>query len=524
MLVGSAFSRRSFRPLDLSGNLVLSARNAELAARQIVADLWGGYLAVLVEPLSHSVRILRDPSSLLPVYRCETAQHVLLTSDITLLRHSPGVNLKVSYDAVYSHLLNPEHRLHPTCLAGVDELVPGILLDPLCPKRCEKRLWTASDFFEIDPPLSFEDAAHELKQLATRVIGAWGKQMGRTCVAASGGVDSSFICGALSRSRTRFDCVTVATPDRSGDESAYAEILAEHLGVRCILRLYDADLFDPAIPASIGLPRPSRRAFVRVLDIVLSEAMDELAAHVIFDGNGGDNLFCFLHSAAPVVDCLREHGITSKSWQTFIDMCRITGCSIPTMLGATIRRLASTSRPDYLKFDHSLLDLRFRPTDAAPLVDWTQDAAVPCHGKQDHLALLLRAQNQIHDLASPHSRFSPLASQPLIEFCLRMPTWYWAAGGRNRALARAAFAETLPANILSRTSKAGPDSFIREAFRRNRPVIRERLLGGLLVAHRLIDLPAVEKAMEVEIFRDVVLVDRLLDLLEAENWARSWSA
>ncbi|AKM08758.1 hypothetical protein AB433_00020 [Croceicoccus naphthovorans] len=58
-------------------------------------------------------------------------------------------------------------------------------------------------------------------------------------------------------------------------------------------------------------------------------------------------------------------------------------------------------------------------------------------------------------------------SQPLLEFCLGVPTWTWVTGGQNRALARAAFADLLPRSVLDRTSKAGPDSFIRSAFDRH---------------------------------------------------------
>ena len=104
-----------------------------------------------------------------------------------------------------------------------------------------------------------------------------------------------------------------------------------------------------------------------------------------------------------------------------------------------------------------------------------------------------------------------------------MPSWQWSHGGRNRAVARAAFADVLPPGILSRTSKAGPDSFIRTAWLVNRPVIAERLLDGELAAQGLLDHRAIERALTGDPMRQLTPVDRLLDLLEAENWARSWT-
>jgi len=114
-------------------------------------------------------------------------------------------------------------------------------------------------------------------------------------------------------------------------------------------------------------------------------------------------------------------------------------------------------------------------------------------------------------------------SQPLMEFCLGVPTWIWTHSGRNRALARAECAQELPPAVLARTSKAGPDSFVRQIFALNRNSIAERLLDGLLAANGVIDRHAVEAALRTDERDDNSMFGRILDLLEAENWARSWT-
>ena len=135
----------------------------------------------------------------------------------------------------------------------------------------------------------------------------------------------------------------------------------------------------------------------------------------------------------------------------------------------------------------------------------------------------MRAQLHIHGLsASGLPRFSPLASQPLREYCLGVPTWLWCQGGTNRALARAAFAASLPREIVKRTSKAGPDSFIQRSFEMHREVIRDLLMEGLLAQQRVIDRAAVDNAFHLNFRSDGEILLRLLDLAEAENWARSW--
>jgi len=113
-------------------------------------------------------------------------------------------------------------------------------------------------------------------------------------------------------------------------------------------------------------------------------------------------------------------------------------------------------------------------------------------------------------------------SQPLIEFCLSIPTWIWPEGGINRALARSAFATELPREILTRTSKSGPDSFIRRSFDQHRLTIRNLLMDGLLAQHEVIDRSAVHDALNSDVISGGDIVYRLLDLAEAEIWARSW--
>ena len=80
----------------------------------------------------------------------------------------------------------------------------------------------------------------------------------------------------------------------------------------------------------------------------------------------------------------------------------------------------------------------------------------------------------------------------------------------------------MPPSILARTAKAGPDSYIRAVFDRNRQAIRECLMEGHLAREGLLDLEAVEQALVIDAFTGDSTIYRLLDLAEAENWARAW--
>lgn len=521
ILIGHAFSRSGFRPAEAREIFGWNADDTEAGARRLIGHIWGAYLLVSCDQRSGVWAVMPDPSGLLPVYRSEQDRIILFASDPALFEHFTLRPMKVSYRELTGHLRRPELRQRQTCLEDVEELVPGTLLT-LSQGQKPRPLWHAPDFARNTSPLSFREHAEELRYICTGVVGCWGGLSGGMAIATSGGVDSSLICAAAATAGIKFGCVSLATIDPSGDERIYARSVAEACGAPFTERLYDPDLFDPARAASSGLPRPGRRAFLSVLDDAFRDAMAELGAEVTHDGNGGDNIFCFLHSAAPLADRLRAEGMGGGIGETFLAMCQITGCSASTMLGATLRRLTARTK-DVWPADQSLLHTEPDFCMVNPLTPWLPEDGQRRDGWQDHLQLIMHSQNQIHGAGTALPRFSPLASQPIVEFCLSVPTWHWTVGGRNRALARAAFADILPHDVLARTSKAGPDSLTRTAFSRNKTSIAERLLEGHLAAAGVIDRAAVVEAMGSDPFSRTAPVRRLLDLLEAENWIRSWT-
>ena len=58
-------------------------------------------------------------------------------------------------------------------------------------------------------------------------------------------------------------------------------------------------------------------------------------------------------------------------------------------------------------------------------------------------------------------RLSPLFSQPVMELCLRIPTYVLTHGGWDRAVARRAFYHDLPPQIRNRRNKGGIEEHLR---------------------------------------------------------------
>src|SRR3546814_15687375 len=80
---------------------------------------------------------------------------------------------------------------------------------------------------------------------------------------------------------------------------------------------------------------------------------------------------------------------------------------------------------------------------------------------------------ELYPRSTAAPQITPLLSQPIVELCLSIPTWQWVRGGRDRAVARAAVADLLPALIAQRRTKGGQTGFLRRGRSEERRVGRE---------------------------------------------------
>ena len=118
----------------------------------------------------------------------------------------------------------------------------------------------------------------------------------------------------------------------------------------------------------------------------------------------------------------------------------------------------------------------------------------------------------------------PLLVQPILEACLRIPTWLWLRGGRDRAVARAAFRGLLPEATLSRRSKGHLTSLFMAGYLATRPELESLLLDGRLAAAGLLDRDTIREYLRRDGRPDDADYMRLLDLSSAETWLRGFDS
>lgn len=492
-------------------------------ARTLIADYWGSYLAILCPREGGQSFLVRDPSGFMPCYMHHAGDSVYAVSDVAVMVDAGLFVPSVDWAMVHAHLLTQELRYRKTCLSGLSELAQGHAL-PFDDTDHQRMLWNPVDHVHTDPG-DASDIAARLEAVILSTTAAMAQGQGSILVGASGGLDSSIVCAALAAARHPFTCFTMATHDPSGDERRYVRELASGLKVDCLEYVYETELIDVTRSAAQHLPRPVGRFFMQQIESCYRAAWSQTGAEAIFTGNGGDNVFSYLRSAAPVVDRLLAQGLGTSTWQTMIDMCRVTGCDIATMLRGVLRGLKRRRSPAAWPTDFSFLAKTYRSAEApSVLTPWLDGAAGLLPGKRAHIAALMHIQHAIegYERKSSIPVMPVLLSQPVIELCLSIPSWRWCEGGINRAMARLAFANRLPPGVIRRTSKASPESLSADLFESSLPLLREQLLGGLLSEHGVIDRQAVEQALVRTATRRGQVFHRLLALAEAEAWSRHW--
>lgn len=518
-VIGNLFERRSYAPVP---ELPAGAATEILASPEsLVRNYWGAFVAVLSRTDGGFV-VVRDPSGSIPCYVVETPRTFIIASDLAAFE-AAGLELGcVAWDRLFEHLVDSSTRRTDTCVEGVSELAPGAACWFGSGGRTQEFLWSPWPFAEADVRLDAECSARELREVVCKSVSALASRHRRIIVGVSGGLDSSIVCAALAAGGHDFACLTMATTDASGDERPYARQVAAAMGADLLEHHYDPASIDIARSAAAHLPRPVAKPFMQEFERAYASEVTSRGADAVFTGNGGDNVFCYLHSASPVVDAIRERQSISAIVRTIGDMCSVTQCDIFAMTRATLLALFKPrAAPGQ---DLTLLNReRFPARLASPLTPYHLHSPPNRPGAMAHVRLITRIQNHVegYDRTSFPPVVPALLAQPIVETCLRIPPWQWCRGGINRSVAREAFGELLPRPIIRRISKAGPESLTAALFSCTRQQLRDMLLEGVLRAQAIIDPRAVEVALDDPSTVHGQMLFRLLELADAEAWARS---
>ena len=509
ILVGELFSRAHERLAVLPD----AFNRPRCDLRDALASHWGNFALFHADDQCFSV--YREPSGNVSAYRCGPPGAATFVSDAGI---AAGLGLldgaSPDLQFVIHWLQFPFLRTRRTGVGGVTELLPGQLAtSDASVGWTERTAWHPASVLDRAPAKTDPAAAaEELRELAARVLPA--QVSARPVLRLSGGLDSSVIAACLARGGVDFAAVNFSTRSRDGDERDYA---------RAVASMHGFDLTEIAEPEPAGLEIPRSPAFAPTTNPLLlpfDQAIRDGVgdSRLLVDGGGGDNLFCSLTSAAPVLDALLALRLRTAA-RAAADIAERANCTLWDVAGAAAHRSVRPRRR--WKEDRTFLreEWLLPSPDEHP---WLRGLhAAP--GKREHVEAIVHIHHFLDRGQGETRLLHPLLCQPLLELCLTIPTWLWVRGGRDRAVARDAFAALLPPEVVRRRSKGSLQSMFHRSFGRLGSQMADLLRSGALASRGIVDVAAIERSFATHEWERDEAQLRLSEMVAMELWMRSWS-
>jgi asparagine synthase (glutamine-hydrolysing) len=363
-----------------------------------------------------------------------------------------------------------------------------------------------------------EDAVPDDLRAATQsCIDAWSSVHRNIVLQLSGGFDSSVVLGCLRRVPVRptVTCINRFGDEAGEDERRFARAVTRRAGVEldelswrdCQIRWTDR---LSSIPVS---PKPSIPALLQVETQALSDCVARVRAHACWSGQGGDHLFFQFRTERTVADYVHRHGLRPSLAWIIRDAARLTHRPYAPLVALALRtRWCGSSH--------------LRDSTHLPEHPWIDATATLPLGKHLQVKGLLELLNRhgTWTRSAPYWEVHPLISRPLIEWCLRLPSWIALRGGRSRSFARDAFSDYLPRVIRERDTKGRTTWFLMHIVRRDARLIGDLLLEGMVARQGLLDCAAIDRQLRHGQPLRKTELRPLLAALAAEVWLRTANA
>jgi asparagine synthase (glutamine-hydrolysing) len=476
---------------------------------------WGNF--ALFDSAAQS--IYRDPSGAVSVYHCAKSGGDVFVSDAELALRL-GLLAGTSADVTFAvHWLQyPFLRTRNAGIERVTEILPGTrrAKHPSGEWR-ETCLWRPARFIRRSDAITDDrQAIAALRSCLLEVVAAQCRHRS-SLLQLSGGLDSSLIAVCLHCAGADFGAANFATRSAEGDERRYARdaaacsnaVLLEILEPECTS-------LEPVPTATF---RPMTNPLLRPFQSAIEAAARQSGRSVLIDGGGGDNVFCYVTSAAPVVDAFLWGG-RAAGVAAIADVAARANSNLWQVAAAALRRFLRPIRG--WKEDRSFLN-REALLDGCEPHPWLDGLGRALPGKREHVRALIDVQHFLdRGTSSSVRRLHPLMAQPLLELCLRIPSWMWIRGGRDRSLARDAFEDLLPPSVFRRRAKGSLESLFHRSFATLRDHMRETLLSGELRRSGILDAASVEQALQGDDRASDDVELRISELVALDQWLGDW--
>jgi asparagine synthase (glutamine-hydrolysing) len=493
-----------------------------------IAERWGAYVAVLIDRGFDIVRVLRDPSGARSCFFSEIMGVRIFFSDAEdFLRLAPETPADLGF--IRAFLRYPPHVGRRTGLEGVEELAPGECA--IYPRQgwSIEAAWTPRDFARANRPLDWREGKEALRSAADATVKARGGSHQRIALRLSGGFDSSVMLGLLRRNtEAEVICVTEyweGAPE--GDERDYARAVAAANEAELKELRFDPARVNYALCLNAPLTVKPTLTLLTLGNRDLTAFYDDLGAGLVTSGQGGDHIFQRSRTPSIAADALCDGVRPGALVEIALDTARLTGQPVWDVLAAMVVG-AARLKPSVRPLSNVMGALKPAGDDAEAPANhaWLAKLRWKAPARVLRIHQLLQALSYFDEGALPGGGGTHplLLSQPIVETCLRIPPYVMTAGGKERSLARAAFADLVPPDVARRVTKGETTRYFAAVLAANEAWIRDVLCEGRLVEIGVIDADALKRALAGGWLQDGMAADGLYALIAAECWLRNLEA
>jgi asparagine synthase (glutamine-hydrolysing) len=532
VLIGRAFRRGDHGTCLRTGAISVdgSEYSPRFSSRQFTCDFWGDF--VLFNRVEGGVEVTRDAKGAIPCFYLELDQCIIWFSDVSALPLSIISTLKVDPSFFRLSLFFPKMTKVKTGLKGVNSALPGYSYLSARDGITASSNWSPKDA-ATEPYPDLQTAIQEVRRSVIEVVSAYLDYYENPIISV-GGLDSSIIwCIAHHLTGHNPQGVSLYSDAGRGDERPYVSELPNN-GQMAKIRMCGGNvdverLFSPRLMVSPP-------GFVDLIDLAWDHPLSDLApdCDAMMFGVGGDNVFLQAADIYPALDYVGTYGFGANALRHIVDSARHEQTSVLNVIKQCLRQ--SVAKRDnwshYVSLIHDAMDhsgLAEAYLSDIPGIGEVHPGYRDVEGVASGKALqILTSCFYASDFYDPYSasgveRCETFLSQPILEACLKTPSWFLAHQGIDRGLARLAFADILPAKVLRRTSKGTPEDVYDQFFALHHARMCKFLDDGVLMNHGVITKSSLKATMDGDLISDKRRSHQIISLVSYEAWARQWS-
>lgn len=497
---------------------------APKALRQmLLTECWGNFVCVIPASAERPhLEVLRSPFGTLDCFTAVNDAQLYIFSDLALARELGLSVTAIDWTFVRQSLVYANLAGDRTGLTGISQILPGF--SGVWQMGClvQKPIWSPWPFTDRNRQFrTLPEATFALRQSLNHTLSRITDGLPHAFIELSGGLDSSIIAGCLAGRGFPLTALNLITPVPGADERVYARDVSTLSNIDTCYEELDIESVEAIVEPKILHPLPGMEMLQAAVDSASVAHFKPTRADALFTGAGGDSVLCYLSTAGSAADALLTFGVGRRFWSALHDLCSLY--NITLWKGARLvlkkvfakrpvgwkadRRFLSDAATTVLPFDHPWLA---RPSSVPP-------------GKAQHALETLSSKFFIEGMGRRYAArvHLPLLCQPVVETCLRIPTWMWTDQGHNRAVARYAFADRLPDRVRLRRSKGNFVGYYGQIYERARDQLRLYLCEGELATAGLIDVAALNTYLKQPIAKRDREFQRVFELARMESWLRS---